>query len=375
MTLPSEFGEHQPPDPSATAALSDRLPAERPRKWGTRIASGAFTIVMVVFVVLLIPQMTSANLGDALSLITVGSLVVTQLLGLAHLVANWWVTTISLPGLSMAQAGVVGLSGAVVSNTFPSGGAVATGLTYAIDHSWGFQPDAITASIFTNGVFGQLTRYGLLAVGLLAYAVVEQSGWRLELVAIIVAGLAAGAVALLALVLRSERFARRFGRFINRVANRPLRLVHRGPVDTVDAVLSFRVKLSSLVAQRWKPLTWSSLVSQLTSVFVLGAALRMMGVNQSTVGWFQVLVAVEGAAIAAVFIPTPGGLGVTEAALLALLGYGVPASYDTAILAAVLLYRGATWLQSTVLGIPAYLVWRYRQSWRRPAAGSSQRAT
>jgi hypothetical protein len=84
--------------------------------------------------------MTSANLGDALSLITVGSVVVTQLLGLAHLAANWWVTTISLPGLSMAQAGVVGLSGAVVSNTFPSGGAVATGLTYAIDRSWASGP-------------------------------------------------------------------------------------------------------------------------------------------------------------------------------------------------------------------------------------------
>jgi uncharacterized membrane protein YbhN (UPF0104 family) len=139
--------------------------------------------------------------------------------------------------------------------------------------------------------------------------------------------------------------------------------------------MSFRVKLSGLVAQRWKALTWSSLVSQLTSVLILGAALRMMGVNQSTVGWFQVLVAVEGAAIAAVFIPTPGGLGVTEAALLALLGYGVPSSYDTAILAAVLLYRAATWLQSTLLGIPAYLVWRYRQSWRRPEAGSSKRAT
>jgi len=103
-------------------------------------------------------------------------------------------------------------------------------------------------------------------------------------------------------------------------------------------------------------------------VLTLGVALRLMGVSQSTVGWFQVLVAVEGAAIAAMFIPTPGGLGVTEAALLALLSYNVPASHDTAILAAVILYRAATWLQSTVLGIPAYLTWRHRQSWRRPGA-------
>ena len=348
--------------------MSQQLPVAKSRHWGRKIASGVFTILMVVLVVLVIPQMTSANLGDALSLITVGSVVVTQLLGLAHLAANWWVTTISLPGLSMAQAGVVGLSGAVISNTFPSGGAVATGLTYAIDHSWGFQPDAITGSIFTNAVFAQLMRYGLLAVGLVGFAAIEQSSWKLDLVAVIVAALVGGAVTVLALVLRSERFARRVGGFFNRVAKRPLRLVHRGPVDTVDTVVSFRVKLSGLVAQRWRPLTGSSLVSQLTSVLTLGVALRLMGVSQSTVGWFQVLVAVEGAAIAAMFIPTPGGLGVTEAALLALLSYNVPASHDTAILAAVILYRAATWLQSTVLGIPAYLTWRHRQSWRRPGA-------
>jgi uncharacterized membrane protein YbhN (UPF0104 family) len=354
-----------PTDPSAIGAVSGQPPVERPHKWGRRIASGAFSIVMVVLVVLVIPQITSADLGDALSLITLSSLVVTQLVGLIRLVANWWVTTISLPGLSMAQAGVVGLSGAVVSNTFPSGGAVATGLTYAIDHSWGFGVDAVTASIFTTGVFSQLVRYGLFALGLLAFAVIEQSAWQLVLVAIVVAGLVAGGVAVLALVLQSEPFARRLGSATNRAVNRPLRRFHRGPVDTVDAVVSFRGKLSGLVARRWQPLTWSSVVSQLISVLLLGVALRMMGVSQSTVGWAQVVVAVEGGAIAATFIPTPGGLGVTEAALLAILGYGVPASHDSAILAAIVLYRAATWLQSTVLGIPAYLTWRYRQSWRR----------
>jgi uncharacterized membrane protein YbhN (UPF0104 family) len=366
MTSRSEFGDDQPPEQAATAALNDRLPVQRHRKWGTRIASGAFTVVMVLLVVLVIPQLTSANLGDALSLISVGSVVATQLLGLAHLAANWWVTTISLPGLSMAQAGVVGLSGAVVSNTVPSGGAVATGLTYAIDHSWGFRADDITASIFTNGVFAQITRYGLLAIGLVGFAIFEHSSWRLDLVAVVVAGLVAGGVAVLALVLRSDHFARRLGRFTNRVVNSALHLARRRPVDAVGAIVSFRAKLNAVVARRWRPLTWSSLVSQLTSVLILGVALRMMGVSQSTVGWFQVVVAVEGAAIAATFIPTPGGIGATEAALLATLSYGVPATHDAAILAAIILYRAATWLQSTVLGIPAYLTWRFRQSWRRP---------
>jgi uncharacterized membrane protein YbhN (UPF0104 family) len=336
-----------------------------------RAISALFSVLLVVLFLVAIPRATTANLGDAVSLITVRSVIVTQLLGLAHLIANWWVTTISLPGLSFPQAGVVGLSGAVVSNTFPSGGAVATGLTYAIDHSWGFGADAITASIFTNGLVGQLVRYGTFAAALVVFAVVEHSGWRLFAFAVVVAAGVAGVIVIVARVLRSADAAERLGRLSSRVINWPLGVVHRGPVDAVAAVMSFRVKLSGLVTERWRRLGWASLVSQLTSALILGVALRMMGVPQSTVGWAQVVVAVTGAAVAATFIPTPGGLGVTEAALMATLTYGVPASQDTAILAAVLVYRAATYLQSTVLGVPAYLTWRYRRSWRHPEMPSA----
>ena len=328
--------------------------------------SSLFSIAVIVLTVALIPQLTSADLGSAAALITVSAVIVTQLLGLIHLLANWWVTTITLPGLSMPQAGVVGLSGAVVSNTFPSGGAVATGLTYAIDHSWGFPIDAVTASIVTNGLFGQLVRYGVLAVALVVFGVLEQPSWQLILFAVIVAALVAGVAVILILVVRSEHFAERFGRLTTRVINMPLTRFHRRAVNAVPAVMSFRVKLSNLVAGRWRLLTGATLVSQLTSVLILGVALRLMGISQHDVGWAQIIVALEGAAIAATFIPTPGGLGVTEASLMAILSYGVPSSQDNAILAAILLYRGATWLQSTVLGLPAYLTWRYRRSWRQP---------
>jgi uncharacterized membrane protein YbhN (UPF0104 family) len=365
---PSEDAEAAAGNSAAAAAnpATTAPPVKRPRAVGRRALSGLFSIAIIVLTLALIPQLTSADLGTAAALITVGAVIVTQLLGLVHLVANWWVTTITLPGLSMPQAGVVGLSGAVVSNTFPSGGAVATGLTYAIDHSWGFPMDAITASIVTNGLFGQLVRYGVLAVALVVFAVVEQPSWQLILFAVIVAALVAGAVVILVLVLRNEHFAGRFGRLATRIINWPLRLAHRRAVDAVPAVMSFRVKLSGLVAGRWRRLTGATLVSQLTSVLILGVALRMMDVPQHEVGWAQIIVAIEGAAIAATFIPTPGGLGVTEAALMAILSYGVPASQDNAILAAIILYRAATWLQSTVLGLPAYLTWRYRRSWRQP---------
>jgi hypothetical protein len=180
-------------------------PVQRPRAVGRRAVSGLFSLAVIALTLALIPQLTSADLGSAAALITVNSVVVTQFLGLTHLVANWWVTTITLPGLSMPQAGVVGLSGAVVSNTFPTGGAVATGLTYAIDHSWGFGVDAITASIFTNGLFGQLVRYGSLAVALVVFAAVEKPSWQLVIFAVIIASLVASAVVILVWVLRNER--------------------------------------------------------------------------------------------------------------------------------------------------------------------------
>jgi uncharacterized membrane protein YbhN (UPF0104 family) len=48
------------------------------------------------------------------------------------------------------------------------------------------------------------------------------------------------------------------------------------------------------------------------------------------------------------------------------LGYGLPASDQSAVLAAVLLYRVATFLVPIPIGLVTYLYWRRSTAWRCP---------
>ena len=69
---------------------------------------------------------------------------------------------------------------------------------------------------------------------------------------------------------------------------------------------------------------------------------------------------------ASLLIPTPGGLGVAEVVLVGVLGHGLPPSDQPAVLAAVLLYRIATFLVPIPIGLTTYLYWRRSTAWRRP---------
>jgi len=48
------------------------------------------------------------------------------------------------------------------------------------------------------------------------------------------------------------------------------------------------------------------------------------------------------------------------------LGYGLPQSDQAAVLAAVILYRIATFLVPIPIGLVTYLYWRKSDAWRHP---------
>ena len=80
----------------------------------------------------------------------------------------------------------------------------------------------------------------------------------------------------------------------------------------------------------------------------------------------MILVAWGLVTFASLLIPTPGGLGVAEVVLVGVLGHGLPASDEAAVLAAVLLYRIATFLVPIPIGLVTYLYWRMSTAWRCP---------
>ena len=92
----------------------------------------------------------------------------------------------------------------------------------------------------------------------------------------------------------------------------------------------------------------------------------MQGLDESTISWAMILTAFGAATFASLLVPTPGGLGVAEIVLVAVLGYGLPESDQPAVIAAVLLYRIATFLVPIPIGLVTYLYWRKSKAWRRP---------
>ncbi len=354
-------------DPSGL--LDDpELPADRPRSVGRQIVSGFLSYGVVALAVwYLLTNVQTDDLTSAAALVTAPMLVASVVLGLVNLSTNWPPVVVALPGLRVREAAVTNTAGAALSNTVPEGGAVATGLNYAMLRSWGFTLRDTTSEVLVTGTWSQVMKYTLLAVGLVA---VVMQGWGPQWVGWVALGLTAlvlVAIAMLTLVLRSERFASGLGAWCDRVVGRLRRRVTRIPdPGLTDGLPLFRTEMVRLLRLCWGRLTATMLVSQLTVVLVLGLCVRMQGLDRATISWAVVLVAWGLVTLASLLIPTPGGLGVAEVVLVTVLGHGLPASDQAAVLAAVLLYRVATFLVPIPIGLVTYLYWRMSPSWRRP---------
>jgi uncharacterized protein (TIRG00374 family) len=347
---------------------AEGLPADRPRTVGRRIVSGLFSYGVVVLAVwYLITSLQSGEWTSAVALITGAMVLASVLLGIVNLATNWPPIVVALPGLRVREAAVVNTAGAALSNTVPEGGAVATGLNYAMLRSWGFGIGDTTSEVLATGTWSQMTKFILLALGLVA---VVFQGWApagVEWVALGLLVLVIVAIVLLARILRSAAFAARLGGWCDRVVARLRRRVSRIPEPGLaEGLPLFRTQMVGLLRLCWGRLTVSMLASQLVVVLVLGLCVRMQGLDQATISWAVILVAWGLVTFASLLIPTPGGLGVAEVVLVGVLGHGLPESDQVPVLAAVLLYRLATFLVPIPIGLVTYLYWRRSDAWRRP---------
>jgi uncharacterized protein (TIRG00374 family) len=94
----------------------------------------------------------------------------------------------------------------------------------------------------------------------------------------------------------------------------------------------------------------------LSLFLVLLLALRHVGVSQRQVGWIEALAGFAFVRLLSAFPITPGGLGVVELGLAAVL---VVAGGDKAqVVAAVLVFRALTFLLPLPLGALTYWWWR-----------------
>jgi uncharacterized protein (TIRG00374 family) len=354
--------------PEPSSAVDDAgLPVDRPHGVGRRILSGLLTYgVVVLCVVFLLRSVQGEDVTSAAALITAGQVAVACVLGVVNLATNLPPMVVCLPGLRYREAAVTNTASAALSNTVPEGGAIATGLNYAMLRSWGFTLSDITSEVVVTGTWSQMTKSTLLAVGL---CVTWLQGWGpsgLGWAALVWTALVVVAAVLLALILRSTDFARRLGRWTDAVLHVGTRVAHSWTPPVMERQLpDFRELMVRLLRVTWGRLTLAMIVSQLTACLVLGISCRMQGLGESTISWAVIVLAYSAVVMASLLVPTPGGLGVAEVVLTLVLGYGLPQSDQAAVLAAVLLYRLATFLVPIPIGLVTYLYWRRSTAWRR----------
>ena len=309
-----------------------------------------------------------ADYGDvfdtirAMTSLETGSLV---LIGLWNLATYWFVLTAALPGLRLREAAVVNQASTAVSNTLPAGGVIGVGVSISVLTSWGFTIGSIGRSAVVTGIWNNFVKLGMpvLALSLLALEG-EVTPVRLAAAAVGIAVLVA-AVVVFALLLRSDRLARVIGRGVGRVVDWARNLLHKAPVgDWEDRSSAFRTDTIGLLRHRWIWLTVATLVSHISLFLVLLVALRHVGVSQSELSWIAVFAAFAFVRLISALPLTPGGVGVVELGYAAVMTLGLDDLTSAQVVAAILVFRGITYLLPIPLGLLSYITWRVNKSWK-----------
>ncbi|WP_116450912.1 lysylphosphatidylglycerol synthase transmembrane domain-containing protein [Blastococcus litoris] len=339
----------------------------RPRRGGWRRWVGpalSLALVAAVFAWFL-PQFTSlSDVWTSVRAMTWVEVVVLLLAALWNLATYQFLMMTTTPGLTFPQATVATETTTAVSNTVVGGAAIALGLTYAMNSSWGFSRSRTSVSLLISGLWNNFAKLGLpvVALVLLAFTGTPTTG-RVVAGLLGVAALGAAVVAL-GMLLRSEAAAARIGRGAARVATALRRMVGRGPVTGWDrATTKFRGRTILLLRARWHWITLATVVSHLSLFLVLLLALRFVGVGADQVSLAEALAVFAFARLLTAIPFTPGGLGVIELALIT--GLSTAGGPRALVAAAVLIFRALTFVLPIPIGLGTYVFWRRNRSWRR----------
>jgi uncharacterized protein (TIRG00374 family) len=328
-----------------------------------QVVAGLVTVaVLAVVFVGIFPKF--ANYSDAWASIqkmSLGAVAALLAVTVLNIVVYVFPYNAALPGISYGDAFNVRQTSFMISNAVPAGGAFGLGVQYAMLNGYGFGPAVASSVIGVTSVWNLLVTLALPVLGVLALItqgqVTSAEVWGavggLVALGLIVAGLA--------LVLRSEGWARRIGAWGDH-------LVHRfrpssSATAATDGLLRFRDQTVDVVRDRWALITAANFGQQMCQFLVLLVAIYGLGGTSTGVNPAEIFAAFALARLAG-FIPiTPGGLGTVDAALVGLLSaFGM--SRDEA-LAANLLWRACTFIPQVVIGIVTFLIWRAQTSHRR----------
>lgn len=271
-----------------------------------------------------------------------------------NLVTYWFLLVTALPGLTLRQAALSSQASTAVANTMPGGGALGTAVTWSMYRSWGFDGQSTARALAVSGAWNVFVKLLAPAIALAVIVLEGHAGDAAVSIAVVSTGVLVVVIAAGAVVLRRPGAVRRVAGALEGVVRRAWR-ASPGDRSLADRAEAAAARTQVLVADRWRALSVAALLSHASLFVVLVASLRAVGVGSADVTTGEALTAFAVVRAVLVVPITPGGAGLTEVGLAGLLHAAGGAS--SAVVAAVLVYRAATWLLPVPLGAVAYLVW------------------
>ena len=237
-------------------------------------------VVVVTFAVVL-PKI--ANYGDVWEIVK--SLEAKWLLLLAGVVVLNIVTyappwMLALPGLPFRQALPFTQASTAFTYIAPGGGLVGMAGSFGLLRAWGFESGEVARAVAITGIWNQLSNLLLPVVAVTLLSIEGGQDALLTTAAVVGAVIFTVVVGALALILWTDGLAHSVGALAERVVNRLLRIVRRGPVaGWPDGLVGFRQDTVGLIRRRWLLLTLAAVAGNLAVFLVLLVSLRAVGVE------------------------------------------------------------------------------------------------
>jgi uncharacterized membrane protein YbhN (UPF0104 family) len=349
------------------------VPQRKKRPWWQQALSITLTVVVLVAVFgFVIPQL--ADYQDILGFvegISAASWLVIAGFAVAFLLAYPVVLVQVIRTLRYREAFANHMAGTAVTNSIPSGGAIALPLNYAMYLSWGITPHAISAGLLSAGVWDWLGRLALPVLSVFGVAAIGDAlGW-MWLVSIGGMLFVAVAVFLLIRLTGNESAALRFAQWLDGIAGWVFGRIHKDKPDVIDVVMRFTDDLHGIIADRVWRLSAATILNHVAMTALFAASVYGVGVPREIIPIPWVVLAFTLGRFIVMIPVSPGGLGLVDLGWIGLLTLGwetanpsVPV--DTSLISAgVLLFRALSLLPPIPIGIVTGLYWRFNKSWRQ----------
>lgn len=335
--------------------------SERRRKRGPLLVRlGGLAVVGLLLWVLFTRVADWGEVVGALGDLTASDWLLLGAVALARLGVEAVFLTAVTPGLSLGRAVPAFLAPAAAASVIPGPSDLVA--RYGMFRSWGFSATQTSSSVILWLIYSTLAKVSLpvAAAGVLVFF--DRSLAQIETVAIIAAGVIVATVGSLYFLLRSEETARRLGHAAGRAAHRIAGWFRITAPDTLaedlsDRAAHFRDQTGHIIRSRSHMAGPAAFAQQAALFAILLASVRAVGIAPEQLDWIAVFAAFALVQLITSIPITPSGLGVAEAAYVALLAAGSTGGLVPRVAAAALIYRLFSWIIVIPLGAIAWLWW------------------